>query len=251
MDERKISLLGHIGELKKRLFRSALAVVITTAGSFFFANQIFAFLKAPAGNTSLIFIEMTEFIGTYMKVCLVSGLILAMPFITYQLIMFIAPALRPPEKKMLYLVMPWIIIMFAGGALFGYYVLIPPAARFLIGFGSDFATPKIRIGSYIEFVSRLLLAIGLVFELPVVTTFLAKIGIISSRWLANKRKIAIIGAFIVAAVITPTPDPINQTLVAVPLIILYEACIWLAKLVEKRKSAVIQLTDGVGDTATP
>jgi sec-independent protein translocase protein TatC len=251
MNEHKLSLLGHIVELKKRLLRSAIAVALTTTLSFFFADQIFAFLKAPAGDLSLIFVELTEFISTYMKVCLVSGLILAMPFVTYQLIMFIAPALKRPEKKMLYMVMPWIIIMFAGGALFGYYVLIPPATQFLIGFGSDIAAPQIRVGNYIGFVSRMMLAIGLVFELPVVTTFLARIGIVSSHWLAGKRKMAIVGSFIIAAIITPTPDPINQTLVAVPLIILYEACIWLAKLVEKRKAAVIVADNSIGDAATP
>ena len=125
--------------------------------------------------------------------------------------------------------------MFAGGVAFGYFILIPPATRFLLSFGADIASPEIRIGNYISLITRLLLSIGLVFELPVITTFLARLGVITSSWLASKRKISIILAFILAAIITPTFDPINQTLVAAPLIILYEMSIWLAKLVQRRK----------------
>jgi len=111
--------------------------------------------------------------------------------------------------------------MFLGGVAFGYFIQIPPATKFLITFGSEIATPQIKIGNYISIVSRLLVAIGLVFEMPVVTTFLSRLGIITPKWLANKRKVAIIFAFILGAIITPTFDPINQTLVAAPLIILY------------------------------
>ena len=107
--------------------------------------------------------------------------------------------------------------------------------KFLITFGADLATPTIKIGNYIAIVTRLLLAIGLVFEMPVITTFLSRIGVITPKWLAAKRKQAVIFAFVLAAIITPTFDPVNQTLVAVPLIVLYEMSVWLAKLV-KRKS---------------
>ena len=137
------------------------------------------------------------------------------------------------------MVLPWIAVMFIGGVFFGYFVLIPPATKFLITFGSDIATPEIRIGNYIAIVTRLLLAIGLVFETPVVTTFLSRLGIITPKWLSDKRKPAIILAFVLAAAITPTFDPINQSLVAVPLIILYEMSIWLAKLVYRKRPQVV------------
>ena len=133
--------------------------------------------------------------------------------------------------------------MFAGGVVFGYFILVPPATKFLISFGSDIATPQIKIGNYISIVSRLLLAIGLVFEMPVVTSFLARLGVISYKWLAKKRKGAIIFAFILAAIITPTFDPLNQTLVAAPLIALYEMSIWLAKLVGRKESQEAALSD--------
>jgi sec-independent protein translocase protein TatC len=153
--------------------------------------------------------------------------------------MFVFPALTPREKKYILLVLPWIAVMFAGGIAFGYFVLMPPAMKFLISFGSDIATPQIKIGNYISVITRLLLAIGLVFEMPVVTTFLARLGIITPKWLADKRKPAIIFAFILAAILTPTVDPINQSLVAVPLIILYEMSIWLARLVQRKERRVV------------
>ena len=138
--------------------------------------------------------------------------------------------------------------MFLGGIIFGYFILIPPAIGFLYTFGSDIASPMIKIGNYIAIITRLLIAIGLVFELPVVTTFLARIGIVSPQWLASKRKVSIIVAFILAAIITPTFDPINQSLVAVPLIILYEMSIWLAKLVYRKRAVVVEKPPGNVDT---
>jgi sec-independent protein translocase protein TatC len=237
--EKRLSILGHLAELRTRLIRSVIAVVITTTLAFVFYRKILEILIYPAGDINLIFIEMTEMIGTVMRVCLISGVILAIPYLTYEFIMFVAPALTPKEKRYVYLILPWIALMFAGGVVFGYFILIPPAIGFLTTFGSDFATPQIKIGNYISVVTRLLLAIGLVFEMPVVSTFLARLGVVSSHWLASKRKIAIILAFILAAIITPTFDPINQSLVAVPLVVLYELSIWLAKLVQKKKTDAV------------
>jgi sec-independent protein translocase protein TatC len=233
--ENKLTVLGHLQELRGRIIKSAIAVLIATAISFIFANQIFEILKWPAQGIDLIFIEMTEMIGTYMRVCLASGVIISMPYIVFQFLMYVTPALSRKERKYVYLVLPWVTIMFLGGVVFGYFVLLPPATRFLISFGSEIATPQIKIGNYISIVTRLLLAIGFVFELPVITTFLARLGIITPKWLADKRKMAIIVAFILAAIITPTFDPLNQILVAAPLVVLYEMSIWLAKLVYRKQ----------------
>jgi sec-independent protein translocase protein TatC len=168
------------------------------------------------------------------------------PYLTYELIMFVAPALTTREKRYVYLILPWIALMFAGGVAFGYFVLVPRVTNFLLTFGNQIATPQPRIGNYISVVTRLLLATGLVFELPVLTTFLARLGIVSPQWLAGKRKAAIILAFILAAMITPTIDPINQSLVAVPLIILYEMSIWLAKLVYRKEKPAAELASEDG-----
>jgi len=229
--DRKLTVIGHLDELRRRLVRSLIAVAIGTALSFIFAKQIFYILTLPTHGINLIYIEMTEMIGTYMKVCLASGIILAMPYLVFQFIMFVSPALTPKEKKYVYLVLPWVAIMFVGGVVFGYFILVPPAMKFLLTFGSDIATPQIKIGNYVSVVTKLLLAIGFIFEMPVISTFLARLGIITPKWLSDKRKAAIIFAFVLAAIITPTLDPVNQSLVAVPLIALYEMSIWLAKIV--------------------
>ena len=233
----KQSILYHLQELRRRLIRSLIAVAIASVIAFIFYDWIFYILKLPTHGLNLIYIEMTEMLGTIMKVCLFAGVILAMPYLVYEGIMFVSPALTSREKKYVYVILPWIALMFMGGIAFGYFVLIPPATKFLISFGSDIASPEIRVGNYISVVARLLLAIGIVFEMPVITTFLARLGVLKPRWLSDHRKAAIILAFILAAIITPTFDPINQSLVAIPLIILYEMSIWLARLVYKKPSA--------------
>ncbi len=235
-NEKKLSVLGHFGELRKRLIRSLIVVAITTILSFIFYKQIFDILIDPLPQgINLIFVEMTEMIGTIMRVCLVSGVILAMPYLTYELIMFVSPALTSKEKRYVYLILPWIALMFAAGVVFAYFVMIPRMLEFLLSFGSDIATPQIKIGNYISIVTRLLLVVGLVFEMPVLTTFLSRIGIIKPKWLSDKRNPAIIVAFVLAGIITPTVDPVNQTIVALPLIVLYEMSIWLAKLAYRKE----------------
>jgi sec-independent protein translocase protein TatC len=230
----KLTVLSHLYELRSRLIKSVIAIAVASVIAFVFADWIFYYLTLPAGDIPLIYIEMTEMLGTYMRVSLVAGIALAMPYLVYHVIMFVSPALTPREKKYVFLVLPWIGLMFIGGVVFGYFVLIPPALKFLLTFGANIATPQIKVGNYIALVTRLLLSIGLVFELPVVTTFLARIGVVKAKWLADRRRPAIIIAFILAAAITPTFDPINQSLVAVPLIVLYELSIWLARLVQKK-----------------
>jgi len=238
-DAKKLSVLSHLGELRSRLIRSVIAVAIASVIAFIFRDWIFYILILPAEGINLIYIEMTEMIGTIMRVCLAAGIMLAMPYLVYQGIMFVSPALTRKEKKYVYLILPWIALMFLGGVAFGYFILVPPATRFLLTWGADIATPEIRIGNYISIVTRLLLAIGFVFEMPVITTFLSRLGIIKPKWLSDRRRLAIIVAFILAAIITPTFDPINQSLVAVPMIVLYEMSIWLAKLVQRKESRVV------------
>lgn len=236
--DKKTTVLEHLRELRKRLLRSAIAVVVTSTVAFFFIDELFEFLKRPAGDIDFILIEMTEGFTTYMQVALVAGIAAAMPIIIYQFLMFLIPALTNRERKAVLMLLPLIIVMFAGGVAFGYIFLIPPAANFLLKLGSDVAEVQIRLGNYVNFVTRLLLAIGIIFELPVVTTFLARIGVITSKWLADRRKLMIVFSFVLAAFITPTPDAVNQSIVAGTLIVLYEISIWLAKLAQKRRPHV-------------
>ena len=232
---KKQGILGHLRELRKRVLWSLISVFIAAGIAFWQADRIFEILKKPAGDVPFVFIEVTEGFATYMKVCFVAGIILAMPFIMYNLLMFIVPALTSREKRIVLLILPWILIMFYGGVVFGYYYLVPPATGFLLSFGSNVATIQPRMSNYVNFIMQLLLIIGLMFEMPVVTTFLTRIGVLSYRWMAGKRKIWIMLAFVIAAAITPTPDAINQSIVAGTLVVLYEISIWLAWLVDKWK----------------
>jgi sec-independent protein translocase protein TatC len=242
----KLTFIGHIGELRHRLLKCVIVLVITIGISFFLTEPyIFPTLISPvkdllsANEINFIFTQMTEMIGTYMKVSLAAGIILAMPYLVYQLLMFVSPALTRREKKRVYLLLPWITLMFIAGVAFGYFILIPPATSFLMTFGSNIADPMIKIGNYISIVTRLLVASGAVFETPVIILFLARLGIVKAKMLSSKRRHAIVAAFILAAIITPTFDPINQSLVALPLIVLYEISIWLAKLVQPKEALVV------------
>jgi len=236
----------HLDELRKRLFISALVVVVTTGISFIFYKQIIELLLGPADTITsvpnrLVFTEVTEMFAVVMKVSLISGIVLALPIIIYQIVLFSAPGLTRREKRYLYSFLPGVLLSFLAGATFGYYVLIPPAINFLINFGGDIAEPMIRIGNYINLAVMLLFWMGIAFETPVIMFILAKIGLISPVSFSRWRRHWIVIAFLLGAIITPTFDPINQTLVAGPLILLYEAGIWISKVAIK----------GRGETPSP
>lgn len=232
---KKQGILVHLRELRKRILWSLIAIVVTTAISFWQYSRIIELLKQPAGDVTFIYNKLTEGFSISMRVSFIAGIILAMPVIMYNLLMFIIPALSSRERRMVLLILPWILVMFFGGVYFGWRFLIPPALSFLLGFGADVATYLLNLGDYVNFVTRLIFIIGLIFEMPVVTTFLARIGVLSYRWLAGKRKIWVIIAFVISAIITPTPDAVNQSIVAGTLVVLYEVSIWLAWLVDKSK----------------
>jgi len=241
---KKMTILSHLAEIRTRIFRSVIAIVITTIAAFIFADPILNFLIAPLKGVPLIFVDMTEMIGVYMKVCLTVGICAAMPYLIYEFLGFVTPALKAKEKKYIYVALPFIFIMFVAGVAFSYFVMLPPAVNFLTSFGTNIASPQIRVSSYYTVVSRVILATGIIFELPVISTFLAWLGVITSHWLAGKRKWAVILAFVVGAIVTPTPDPINQSLVALPLIVLYEISIWLAWLVQRSKARAKKESQG-------
>ena len=237
--EGKYTLLGHLHELRGRMTKSAIAVAIGVIICFIFREWIFYFLKLPAAGINFSAIEITETMSSIMLVSFVGGIVLSMPVIVYHGIMFVAPALTSREKKWVYIIVPWIFIMFLGGVAFGYFMLAPWTIWFLSSFGSNIAEMFPRISNYVSFLTKLLLLTGFVFEMPVIATFLARIGILKPEWLSSKRSWAMIMAFVLAAVITP-PDPITQVLLAIPLIILYELSIFLAKVVYRRRQQAAQ-----------
>ena len=231
----KISILGHLNELRSRFIKSLIALVVGTGISAVFTFRVLEFLKSPAGDTPLVYIDPTEFITTYFKVALLGGFILAMPVVLYQMIMFAAPGLTPREKRYVLVSVPGIILSFAAGVVFAWFILIPPALNFLLTFGGDVAEANIRIGRYINLILALTLWVGLSFQTPLVMTLLSRLGVVKPSSFAKRRKMAIVGAFVAAAVFTPTFDPVNQTLLASPIIVLYEIGIWLSKLANRRR----------------
>ncbi len=168
---------------------------------------------------------------------LLVGLFLSLPFVLFQIVLFVSPGLTKKERRYLYAIVPIGTIAFILGASFGYFVLLPPVVKFLTTFGSDIAEPLIRIGNYVNLMLTLLFWMGVVFEMPLVFTLLAKIGILNPQILSKNRRYAVVIAFVLGAIITPTFDPINQTIVALPIIVLYEISIWMSKLAYSKKSA--------------
>ena len=226
----------HLVELRERLIKCTVALAVAIAISFLFTNTIFDILKSRSAGVTLIRTGVAEMIGTYFKVAVLTGVILAMPVWLYQIMMFVAPGMTRQERRYLFAALPGIIASFVIGVLFGYFVLLPPALNFLIHFGEDIALPLIRVGDYVSVVTSLLFWIGVIFETPLVIFILARLGVVTPKLLAQHRKHAAVGAFVIAAVITPTVDPVNQTLVAGPLILLYELGIQLARLAVRARN---------------
>ena len=236
MRSREQTLMQHLGELRRRVFICVIALLVGSAGSFVFFEQIIEVLVRPAKDLGLgtggelIYTEVTELLTTAIKVSFVSGLVLASPIILFQVVMFIAPGLTGREKRYLFGFMPAVLLAFAGGVAFAYYVLTPPALHFLLTFGGDVAVPLIRISNIINLMIRLLFWMGLAFETPLVMYLLAQLGIVTAGSLARFRRYWVVVAFVLAAIITPTVDPVNQALVAGPLLVLYEVGILLARI---------------------
>lgn len=225
----------HLAELRNRLIKSVAALVATTILSFVFTETIFEILKSRAEGVHLIRTGVAEMVGTYVKVAFISGVVLATPVWLYQAIAFVSPGLTSSERRLVYTALPGVLACFVIGVLFGYFVLLPPALDFLIHFGEDIAEPLIRVGDYVSVVVGLLFWLGVIFEMPLVIYVLARVGVVTPRLLSRYRRYAVVAAFAVAAVITPTVDPVNQSLVALPIIALYEVGILLARLAARAR----------------
>jgi sec-independent protein translocase protein TatC len=223
-----MTILQHLEELRERLIKTFLALAAGTAFSFIFTSQIMSILIEPAGIKP-VFLRPTEMFLTYFQVAMLTGVILSMPVIVYQFLRFMWPGLETAERRYLTFIVPAATISFAAGIAFTYYVLLPYALRYLISFGGDLVEAKWAIGEYITFVTTLLFWSGVVFETPLVIFFLARLRIVTPQFLSQNRKYAILVIAVVAAVITPTPDPFNMGLVMVPLLLMYEIGIVLAK----------------------
>ena len=227
-------LKPHIADLRKRLSISTITVVVMFFACFSFYEPILEWMMAPVKHalpvgTSMIAVEIQETFFTAMKVAFFAGFIISLPVIFWQLWLFLAPGLYDHEKK---LVVPFVFfatLMFLLGASFAYYIVVPIGFDFLIAFGNSVVSVLPSIGKYVGFFTKLLIGFGIAFELPVITFFLAKIGLVNDQMLKDFFRYAVVLIFIVAAVLTP-PDVISQVLMAAPLLILYGVSIYIAKV---------------------
>jgi sec-independent protein translocase protein TatC len=228
--ETSAPLLQHLDELRQRLFKAFLALVVTTGICFAFAEQIITYLARPIGGVDkLVSIEITENVGIFMKVSILGGVILGMPVVVYQILRFVLPGLKKNETVWLLVMVPLATLLFAGGAAFTWFVMLPSAIPFLTNFLG--ITTHVRPENYFDFITRLMFWIGLCFEMPLVVMFLAKLKILTARQLASGWRYAIVIMASVAAAVTPTVDPVNMGLVMAPLMGLYLISILLAAIV--------------------
>ncbi len=229
-DEKK-AFFGHLEELRKRIIFSIISVAALSALSYIYAEKILEVLAVHV--KSLVFISPQEAFLAYLKIALLSGVILSAPVILFNAFKFIWIALNRREKGFFAVYLSIGTLLFAGGALFSYYVALPAAMRFLLGFTSDFLRPYISVSRYVSFSAFLILAFAVTFETPLVIVLLTRVGLLRAKILRKKRRYFIVLMFVIAAMLTP-PDLVTQVLLAIPLVLLYEVSILFARVAEKR-----------------
>jgi len=236
--DRQITVIDHLAEIRKRLVFSAAALLIGTVAGYVFVPRVTERLIDIAG--SVVFLSPAEAFVSRIRFAFMLGLAVALPFVLFQVWMFVSPAVDRKQRRIVLAILPITYMLFAAGVLFSYYAVVPAALRFLVGFSSDQVEPLIGIGNLISFSIGLMFPFGLAFELPVAIYILSRAGLISAKALARNRKIAILAIFVIAAAITPTPDVFTQAMMALPLMLLYEVSILIAGLNSRRRRA----TDG-------
>jgi len=240
-DDEKQPFLSHLEELRERIIKCAIAVGIGFVISYIFAEELFRILVSPLtdnlpeGN-GLIFTNLPEMFFAYLKTAFIAGVLLASPVIFYQIWKFVAPGLYQNEKRY---IVPFVLsstILFVGGGLFGYLIVFPFGFKFLLGYANEYIQALPSVKEYFSFSSKLLLAFGIVFELPVLIFFLSRIGLVTVPFLTKNRKYAILLTFVMGSILTP-PDPLTQCMMAGPLILLYEIGIIIARIASKKREA--------------
>lgn len=233
---RELTIVEHLGELRKRIIISLSALGAMTLFSLPFASGLLKILKFPAKGVidRLVFFSPEEGFLIYMRIGVLCGFILSLPVILYQVWGFCSPAMEERVRKHSALFVAFCFVSFILGAIFAYFLLLPPSLKFLLSFAKDDLEPVISAGKYISFITGIIFASGLVFQMPVLSFILARLGVINARILRQKYKYAIVIIFIVSAVITPTPDAFNMSLLALPMICLYEISIWVTGLAKPR-----------------
>ncbi|MGD9252218.1 MAG: twin-arginine translocase subunit TatC [Desulfobacterales bacterium] len=237
-EEEKYPFTVHLEELRKRLITSFIAIGVGFVAAYGFKEYLFSILVQPLQSVmqegdTLIYTNLPEAFFTYLKVALLAGIGMATPVLLYQFWMFVAPGLYEKEKRLLLPIVFLCSFFFIGGALFGYFVVFPWGFKFFLGFATETIRPMPSMKEYLGFAAKLLIAFGLVFELPLVITFMARMGIVSVAFLKKHRKYAVLLFFAGAAILTP-PDVVTQVMMAMPLMLLYEISIIGARIFGRR-----------------
>jgi sec-independent protein translocase protein TatC len=248
-----MSFLAHLEELRVRLIKSVIAVAVGFVACWYQADRIYAFMMVPImdalkrnglDGSRLVYTNPIEPFNMYLKVGFIAGLFVTSPFILYQVWAFIAPGLYRNEKRYVTPFMVSTVLLFLSGGFFGYKVVYPAALDFLVGYGKQFQ-PMITIGEYTNLFLTIIVGLGVVFELPILVFFLALMGVVNARWMWKNFRYAILGIFVIAAIVTPTPDVMNMCLFAAPMVVLYSFSIFIAWLVHpsRRKARTAKLQE--------
>lgn len=232
--EPTMSLLDHVRELRDRLLRIAIAVVIGAVFGYTFRNELLEFLKLPApANLKLLTLGVPDQLTIAATIAITVGAIIGLPVILWQVLGFIAPGLYPHEKRWLFFAVPFGLLLFVAGGSFAYFVMLPTMIPFLLGIFDKAVDTSLSLEQYITFVSGVLFWMGVAFEMPVIMFVLAKLNVINAKVLVKYWRYAIVAMAVIAAVITPTPDPVNMSIVMVPLILLYGFSIVMAAIARR------------------
>ncbi len=235
LQDKELSMMEHFKELRKRLLICFIALVVTTCIGMAYSERGLQILIRPLGDVIPQTINVTEGFVVYFKVAFIVGVALASPVIVYEVVLYMLPGLLPHERKYLYFLIPGVFICFILGVVFATYVMLPAAINFMQGFLTTIVENHWTLDNYISFVTRVILSMGVVFQLPLILFFLAKIGVVTPKSLGKFRKWAFLLAAVVAAMVTPTPDPVNMMIVMVPLYLLYEIGVLLSRLAKPKK----------------
>lgn len=227
-----MSLVDHLQELRQRLIKIMITVVVAASCCYYFAADLIALITRPVGK--LYYMHPAEAFFTYMKVSFFVGFLVTLPITLYQVWAFVLPALKTNEKKAAAFLVPASVLLFTLGLAFSYFLALPAGIAFMLGFASENLQPLFSLGDYLSFVISFLLPFGFVFELPLLILVAAHFGLVGSAFLQAKRKAVLVLAFVMGAILSPTPDVFSQTLVAVPLIILYEVSYLIVRYVLRR-----------------
>lgn len=227
-----MSLVRHLEELRRRIIRSLLAVGVGSCVAYYYIDDIMRYITLPIGR--LYYLQPAEAFFTYLKIAMAAGFLLALPVVFYQAWKFVLPALTVQEKVVVGVLVPASVLLFFVGISFAFAFALPAALRFFVGFGTENLQPMFTLHQYFDFMLSFVLPFGIVFELPLVIIVFARLGFIGSEFLRQKQRLVFFLSFVVGALVSPTPDIFNQSMIAVPLIILYEISYLTVRFIMRR-----------------